>query len=576
MHRLFALVGLEVKGMHHAAYLLAGFALLSQLLALVRDRLLASSFGAGELLDLYYAAFRLPDLLFVGVASLLSLYALLPVLSKLEVERPGLVVAFMRRLLLLFFVFMGGACAVFYVFAPELAAFAAPGIANTPARLAELTFITRILLLQPILLGLSNLLASLTQLHHRFVLYSISPLLYNLGIIGGITLLYPSMGVQGLAWGVVMGALLHALVQVPFFSQHHFYKSNNSAGISQSSRELSWRETFIYMREVLVLSVPRTFSLAAGQVALLVAIALASLLSAGSISVFTFAWNLQAVPLTIIGVSYSVAAFPTLARFFAGANTAEFVRHIEAALRHIIFWAIPATVLIVVLRAHIVRVILGAGAFDWSATRLTAAALALFALSLGAQSISLLIARAYYAAGNTVKPLVLAIIEVAVAVTAAVALVAAFNTYPFFRLFIESLLRVEGVPGTAVLMLALGLTLGAVVRFIAGVCFIARDFAVPLRAVRRLSFESLSAAVIGGAAAYATLQLFNPLLDTATVPGIVAQGCAAGVSGLSVTAIVLYLLRSKELSEIVSAVRRKLMPEEKIAVEPSDVAQAPK
>ncbi len=565
MHRLFAVVGLEVKGMHHAAYVLAGFALGSQLLALVRDRLLASSFGAGGTLDLYYAAFRIPDLLFVGIASLLSLYALLPVLSKLESENPGLVISFMRKMLVLFFVGMGAVSAVAYIFAPQLVGFALPGFADQPERLAELVFLTRILLLQPILLGLSNLLANLTQLRHRFVLYSISPLLYNLGIIGGIVFLYPEMGLTGLVWGVVIGAALHALVQLPFFTLEQ-----------EKVVSLSWRRTFEHFKEVLVLSVPRTFSLAAGQISLLSVIAVASLLPAGAISVFTFAWNLQAVPLTIIGVSYSVAAFPTLARFFAGQKREEFVSHIEAALRHIIFWSLPAIVLIVVLRAHIVRVILGFGAFDWSATRLVAAALALFVLSLAAQSISLLIARAYYAAGNTIKPLVLAIIEVAVSVVAALTLVVAFNHYPFLRNAIELMLRVEDVPGTAVLMLALGLTVGALARFALGLAMVARDFAIPLRAVRRLGFESLSASVIGGVAAYATLQLFDPLLDTTTVPGILTQGFAAGAAGLLAVGGVLYVLKNSELAEIVAATRQRLVGGERVVVEPSDVAQAPK
>jgi len=530
----------------------------------VRDRLLASSFGAGQTLDLYYAAFRIPDLLFVGVASLLSLYALLPVLSKLESENPGLVIAFMRKMLALFFAGMGVVCAIAYVFVPHLVSFAVPGLADEPARLAELVFLTRILLLQPILLGFSNLLANLTQLRHRFVLYSISPLLYNLGIIGGILFLYPKMGLPGLAWGVVIGALLHALVQLPFFT------------LERETARLPWQRTWKHFKEVLILSVPRTFSLAAGQIALLCVIAVASLLPAGSISVFTFAWNLQAVPLTIIGVSYSVAAFPTLARFFAGQKSVEFVRHVEAALRHIIFWSLPAIVLIVVLRAHIVRVILGFGAFDWSATRLVAAALALLVLSLAAQSISLLIARAYYAAGNTVKPLVLAIIEVAVSVVAALSLVVAFDHYPILRNTVEMLLRVQDVPGTAVLMLALGLTLGAIARFAIGLTMVARDFSIPLGAVRRLFFESLSASITGGVAAYATLQLFNPLLDNTRVPGILAQGFAAGAVGLFAAAAVLYLFKSKELAEILSAARQKLVGAEKIAVEPSDVAQVPK
>jgi putative peptidoglycan lipid II flippase len=564
MHRLFAVVGLEVKGMHHAAYVLAGFALGSQLLALVRDRLLASSFGVGETLDLYYAAFRIPDLLFVGVASLLSLYALLPILSKLESENPGLVISFMRKMLVFFFVGMGTVGALAYVFAPQLVLLVAPGLVDDSMRMAELVFLTRILLLQPILLGLSNLLANLTQLRHRFVLYSISPLLYNLGIIAGILFFYPAMGLPGLAWGVCLGAGLHALVQLPFFT------------IERETATLPWRRTLSLFKEVLILSVPRTFSLAAGQVALVCVIAVASLLSSGSISVFMFAWNLQAVPLTIIGVSYSVAAFPTLARFFAGQKREEFVRHVEAAIRHIIFWSLPAIVLIIVLRAHIVRVILGFGAFDWSATRLVAAALALFVLSLAAQSMSLLIARAYYAAGNTIKPLVLAVVEVAVSVIAALSLVVAFDHYPLWRSFVESLLRVDDVPGTAVLMLALGLTIGALARFMIGLTMVARDFSIPLKAARRLSFESLSASIIGGVAAYATLQLFDPLLDTTRVPGILTQGTAAGAAGLLAAFGVLYILKSSELSEIIGAARQKLGGEEKVAVEPSDMAQAPK
>lgn len=555
-----AVVGLEVKGMHQAAYLLAGFAFGSQLLALVRDRLLASTFGASQTLDLYYAAFRLPDLLFVGIASLLSIYALLPVLSKIEVESPGVAISFLRRLLLLFFVVMGVVSAVAFVFVPELVRFIAPGLVEDPAREASLILLTRILLLQPILLGASNLLANLTQLKHRFVLYSISPLLYNLGIIGGIIVLYPAMGLIGLAWGVVLGAALHMLVQVPFFAAE------------RGGGELPWRKVVSYARETLMLSIPRTAALAAGQVSLLIVVALASLFPEGSIAVFTFAWNLQAVPLTIIGVSYSVAAFPTLARFFAGNNREEFVRHVEAALKHIIFWSLPAMLLIIVLRAHIVRVVLGAGVFDWAATRLTAAALALFVVALLAQSVSLLIARAYYAAGNTKKPLLLAALEVALSVGAAFALITVFNNSPFFKFFLESLLRVDDVPGTVVLCLALALCIGALVRAGLGLWWLVKDFKLTLAGAGRLTFQSFAAAVIGGGAAYATLQLFVPVVNLTTVLGVMGQGVAAGVVGLCATGATLYFLHNKELEEVAGSFKRRLAKDEVVAVEPSDVA----
>ncbi|HYF12710.1 MAG TPA: lipid II flippase MurJ [Candidatus Paceibacterota bacterium] len=554
-----SVIGLEVRGMHQAAYVLASFALGSQLLALVRDRLLASAFGAGHTLDLYYAAFRIPDFLFATVASLLSLYALLPILSKLELEHPSRVIAFMRNTLLVFFVAMGAVALVVYFFTPTLISYVAPGIAEGSSR-DSLILLTQILLLQPILLGLSNLFANLTQLRHRFLIYSVSPLLYNLGIIFGIVFLYPSMGLPGLGWGVVIGAFLHALIQVPFFFGEKVEKG------------ISFRESFSVLREVLMLSVPRTLSLAAGQLTLLCLIAIASLLTVGSISVLTFASNLQMVPLTIIGVSYSVAAFPTLARFFADGHREEFVKHVEAALRHIIFWSLPAMTLIIVLRAHIVRIILGAGAFDWSATRLTAAALALFIVSLVAQSIFLLIARAYYASGNTGKPLFLAVVNIAVSVTSAVGLLILFQRNVEFQQFIETLLRVADVPGTSVLMLALGVSVGALSQAIIGLFMLAQDFRLPLRGLGRLAFQSFCAAVIGGASAYATLQLFSPVVDMDTLLGIVFQGVVAGSIGLVVTGVVLWLLGSKELNEIVSTFSRRLRSEERVAVEPTDVA----
>jgi putative peptidoglycan lipid II flippase len=367
------------------------------------------------------------------------------------------------------------------------------------------------------------------------------------------------MGLLGLGWGVVIGALFHALVQAPFFFGE------------KVERSLPLRETLAILREVLALSIPRTFSLAAGQLALLCIIAIASLLSVGSIAVFTFASNLQAVPLTIIGVSYSVAAFPTLSRFFAAGKQDEFLRHIEAALRHIIFWSLPTTILIIVLRAHIVRTVLGGGAFDWSATRLTAAALALFVVSLLAQALFLLIARAYYAAGNTVKPLILGIITIVVSVSTALLFLSIFRAHEFFRLFIEALLRVADVPGTSVLMLVLGVTVGSIVECLLGLWFLKRDFKLSFAAEGRLFFQSFSASVLGGASAYGMLQFFEPVVDTQTLLGIVSQGAAAGLVGLAVTALVLRLLKSRELAEIVGAFSRKLKGSDTIAVEPSDV-----
>ncbi|MDB5225122.1 MAG: hypothetical protein JWL87_74 [Candidatus Adlerbacteria bacterium] len=540
--------------MHQAAYLLAAFALGSQLLALVRDRLLAAEFGASHTLDVYYAAFRIPDLLFATVASLLSLYALLPVLSRLAETDEGHMISFLRQMLLFFFAAMGAISLVVFMLAPWLLQLIAPGIANP-----DLVLLARILLLQPIFLGASNILANLTQMRHRFFLYSISPLLYNLGIISGIVFLYPRMGLAGLAWGVVIGAALHMLVQLPFFA------------VERPQTHMPWRESRRELWKVLSLSVPRTLSLGAGQISLIILTALASFMAPGSIAVFMFGWNLQAVPLTIIGVSYSVAAFPTLSKLHAGGELSEFARHVEVALRHIFFWTIPATVLIIVLRAQLVRAILGSGAFDWGATKLTAAALALFVVSLLAQSVSMLIARAYYAAGNTSKPFYFGLTTVCVSVLSALLFIAVFHGNYLWRDMLEAMLRVSDLTGTTVLMLALAMTLGSLAGFAAGFWHLRRDFKLTLGPLWRLSFESLGASIVGGGAAYVALTVMGLLVDINTTAGILTQGFVGGAVGLMVTAVVLYLLKNKEIAETYLALKNRFMPP-KVILEPTDVS----
>ena len=540
--------------MHQAAYMLAAFAFLSQLLALVRDRLFAAEFGASHTLDVYYAAFRIPDILFATVASLLSLYALLPVLSRLAEHDEGRMVSFLRQMLLFFFVGMGAISLVAFILAPWLLKLVAPGIVNP-----DLVMLTRILLLQPIFLGASNILANLTQMRHRFLLYSISPLLYNLGIIAGIMFLYPTMGIEGLGWGVVIGAGLHMLLQVPFFARE---RSANHMPLKQALSEL-WK--------VLALSVPRTLALSAGQISLAVLTALASFMAPGSIAVFMFGWNLQAVPLTIIGVSYSVAAFPTLSKLHAQGASSEFVRHVEVALRHICFWAIPATILIIVLRAQLVRTILGSGAFDWAATKLVAAALALLVVSLLAQAVSMLIARAYYAAGNTRKPFYFALVTVGVSVSLALAFIAVFHGSYLWRDMLEAMLRVSDLTGTTVLMLALAMAIGSWAGCIVGFMALVRDFKINLAPLMKLAYQSFAASVIGGGVAYLALTGMGRMVDINTTMGIAAQGFVGGLWGLGVTAGVLLLLKNEEIVEAYAAFKNRFAPQAQVAVEPTDV-----
>lgn len=556
VERLLKLFSRESRGLHEAAYLLGGFAFLSQLLALLRDRLLAHTFGAGETLDVYYAAFRIPDLIFIGVASLVSLYVLIPLLSELlergEKEKSHSLLDAVFSFFLLLILLVSAAA---FLAAPALVSFAFPGLAG---REGDVVLLTRILLLQPFLLGLSGLLASVTQLFRRFLLYALSPLLYNLGIIAGVVFLYPSFGVAGLGYGVLLGAALHLAIQLPFIFREGLFPRV----------ALPWGPA---VRKVLALSLPRTIALSAGQIVLLLFAGFASFMAAGSLAVFSLAFNLQAVPLTIIGVSYSVAAFPTLARLFANGDRSEFFDQVLTAARHILLWSFPAIALFIVLRAQIVRVLFGSGAFDWTDTRLTAAALALFVVSLAAQSLTLLLVRGYYAAGKTGRPLVVSLASAALAALFAWGLLALFRSSDLWRFFIESLLRVEDLPGTEVLMLPLGYSLAAIAGAAVLVAAFSRDFQPFFSSIARTTLESLAASVIMGFVAYEALGILDDVFDITTFAGIFAQGALAGIAGIAAGVAVLRLLKNREFAEAVASLRRRFWDEPVVAPEPEEL-----
>ena len=209
--RVLKLVYSEIRGLHQAAYILL-FAFGSQILALVRDRLFAHTFGAGNELDLYYAAFRIPDILYVLFVSVLSVYVLLPFVAKARQESEAAGARVLGQMFTFFLLSYTAIAFVIFILAPYLVPVLFPGLVDNAE---TLVLLMRILLLQPLLLGISTIFGVVTQLSHRFVLYAISPLIYNVGIICGIIFFYPYFGWSGLVIGVVVGALGHMLVQLP-------------------------------------------------------------------------------------------------------------------------------------------------------------------------------------------------------------------------------------------------------------------------------------------------------------------------------------------------------------------------
>jgi putative peptidoglycan lipid II flippase len=291
-------------------------------------------------------------------------------------------------------------------------------------------------------------------------------------------------------------------------------------------------------------------------------------MSVGSISVFTFAFNLQAVPLTIIGASYSSAVFPTLSKFFYEGRVREFLEKMVTSAQHIIFWSMPLMVLFIVLRAQIVRVILGAGRFDWADTRLTAAALALFMVSTIAQSLVILFIRAFYAEGKTSRPLLLNIFSSVIIVISGYLLVKAFFAFPVFRFFIEDLLKVSGQQGTSVLVLSIAFTLGLILNAILHWWTFEKSYPGFTKPVLATLFQTFAASVIMGYAAYLGLRLFALILPLEKVWGIFLQGFCAGIMGIVVGIAILLLLDNKEIMDVWKTLHVKIW---KAPVPPAEV-----
>jgi len=395
-----------------AALLLGVASLGSRLIGLLRERVLTSTFGAGDTFDAFVAAFRLPDLIFnlIVVGALSAAFIPLFTEKLVNGSKKNNAAAFDFALSVLHVVFIAvTALSALYVWqAHHLVPLLAPGFSGEKL---ELTIrLSRIMALQPLLLGISFVFSGVLNSFKRFIAYALAPIAYNLGIIAGVIWLVPIMGLNGIGWGVVLGAALHMLVQLP----------------SVLAVGLRWRPVIGWssrdMKKLLSMIIPRVFGLAGQQVNLFVVTIIGSTLAAGSITAFHLANNLQSLPIGVIGIAFAQAAFPTLAEQVARKKHKEFKNTLTQAFRYILFFIVPTSTFFFLLRAQMVRVLFGAGAFDWEDTVLTLETLGWLIISLFAQATIPLLTRAFYVRHNTITPVIISLVSMVVNVVLAVML----------------------------------------------------------------------------------------------------------------------------------------------------------
>lgn len=531
-----------------AATILTIMVAASRILGLVRDRLLAARFAPDEL-GVYFAAFRLPNLLFELLVMGALTSAFIPVFTRYinsnkHDDACEISSTLINGCIIFFVVF----AIPLFLFSEQISRLIAPGF--TPAQIHDMALFTRAMVLfqvLPLLLG--NFFTGILQSYNIFFIPALAPVVYNIGIIIGILVLTPFAGLWAPVYGIAIGAGLFTVIQLPSLIfvgfKYRLKFSKNHPGV----------------REVMHLMIPRTIGLAISQVDTTVDLILASLLGARMVTIFSFAQHLQQLPIGLFGATVAQAAFPLMAQSVAKRDPVQFQRIIVSGMNSIAFFCLPMSVLFIVLRVPIVRLVFGAARFDWQATVLTGMTLSAFSLSLWAQSFSQLITRGFYAHYDTKTPVIIGIVTI------------------FLNTFLSILfVKVYHLP---VWSLGLSTSLASIIN--AGVLiFLLRN------KIREISFKDILigpgkmiiAALAMGVALYVPLKLFDQLIfDTTRTFGLIfLTGVVSGI-GLIWYLFLVWVLGVPEVHSFIGLLdkvrRQKLILEPASEVVANGVAETP-
>lgn len=507
-----------------AATVIMSTVLVSRLLGLLKNRLLTARFTPDEI-GIYFAAFRLPNMLFdLLVLGVLST-AFIPVFTKYLAEgreKEGWYIssAIINIGALIFIVLS----ALFILFTEPICRLIAPGLTST--QISQMVAFTRIMIVgQALFLLIGNFLTGILQSYKHFLVPALAPITYNIGIILGILFLTPSVGLYAPVWGVVIGSVLFMAIQIPFVRavgfRHKWTLDYKNPGVKKIGK----------------LMLPRTLGLAVNQINLTVNLALSSLLGARSITVLNFAQQLNQFPVSLFGATIAQAALPTLSEESAKDKSENFKTIFLTSFHQILFLVFPAAAILIILRIPAVRLIFGASKFDWPATVLTGRTLAFLSLGLVFESLIHLLARGFYAIQDTKTPVLIGIIAVIVNVLGSFIFIWGFHL-PIWGLALSTTLS-DIV--NAILLLLL---LDKKVRFEKNRLFIP-------------ALKMSLAALFTGVFLYVPMKLLDQLVfDTTKTINLIMLTSVASIIGLSVYLFLAFLLDIKELSTFVSLTQK--------------------
>ena len=425
------------------AILLSGLTFVSYVMGLVRDRAFARTFGAGSELDVYNAALVLPELILAVLVVAGLSAAFVPVHARIHHDDPVATQDFARTVLTISVVLMAATAGVLFVIAPLTVAFVAPGFDATQQ--GQYTELFRIMCVTVVIFAASFALGEMLVVRQRFLSYGLAPVLYNGGIVFGVVVLSPALGIVGAAIGTVLGAVMHLGVRVLEIVRTDFrYRP-------------AWNVRSAGFREYVRLSIPKALAAPVEPLTFLFFTSVASTLVVGGISAVSFARNFQSVPVSLVGVAFAVAAFPVMARAASDGDQARFRRVVLANLATIATLTTAAAVGLIVVGGWAVDLFLGGAAFDAEDVALTTSLVAVFALAVPFEAVAHLLSRAIYSTRNTILPVVAALVGLAVTVLTVLLL----------------------APGTGIVALPLGFVAGQVTE----VVLLLGAFAIRVRSV---------------------------------------------------------------------------------------------
>lgn len=521
---IFSLLSTRQTSILSGAVVIMATVIFSKFLGLIRDRLLAHTFDP-DTVAIFFAAFRLPDLIFqIFIFGTLSV-AFIPVFTE-YLEENGKAEAFKlaHSILNLSLIILLSATLLIFIFSDFLTTLIVPGFSATQQ--LQASSLTRIILLGQMALAVGAFFIGILQSFQRFIIPALAGLFYNIGIILGILFFSSSLGITGAAIGVVIGAFLHILVQLPLVwslgFRFQYIKKIFHPGVHELFKLMS----------------VRTVGLAAEQINETVGVVLASLVSTASVTYLTFAQHLQVVPIGLFGAAIAQAALPILSSERARGRMDEFKSTLLTTVHQILFLAMPAAAILIVLRIPAVRLVFGASQFNWPSTVLTGQTLAWLSVGLSAQAISLLLVRGFYALKDTKTPVTISLLVVVINI------LLSFYFIKVLNLEVWSL----GIANSVSAIISSLLLFTALYQKTGG--FNLTEVLVPF-------IKILMATVIMGMALYIPIKLLDTVIfDTTRTFNLIILTGLASLFALFIYVLLVWFLKVRELQTFVDLLKR--------------------